>query len=125
MTEDNGTIRQFNTGATRDTAEGKYDYEGFLSPLVIHAYAEYMHSHRKQADGTLRDSDNWQKGIPETVYMKSMWRHLIDVWMHHRGCDMSGLLEHALCGLIFNASGYLHELLKSQYSYEGVDPSDD
>ena len=28
-------IRKFNTGATRDTNEGKPSYKGFLSPLTI------------------------------------------------------------------------------------------
>jgi len=33
--KDTGTIRQFTTGATRDTSDGKLDYEGFISPLVL------------------------------------------------------------------------------------------
>jgi len=40
-----GKIRKFDTGATRDTNEGKYDYEGILSPTVIKRYAEYMNKH--------------------------------------------------------------------------------
>lgn len=51
-------IREFDTGATRTTEEGKYDYEGFLSPLVIERYGHYMHAHRIMPDGSLRDSDN-------------------------------------------------------------------
>ena len=72
-------MRKFNTGATRDVDNDKLDFEGFLSPTVLIRYAEYMHTHRKQSDGALRDSDNWQKGIPKEVYMKSMWRHFMDV----------------------------------------------
>ena len=101
-------MRQFETGATRDTEEGKLDYEGFLSPLVLKRYAEYMHEHRIQADGNLRSSDNWQKGIPKDVYMKSAWRHFMDWWVSHRdeGCD-----QEAVCALLFNVMGYLHEEL--------------
>jgi hypothetical protein len=66
-------MREFETGATRNPEEGKLDYEGFLSPLVLECYAKYMHEHRLQSDGKLRDSDNWQKGIPKEVYMKSGW----------------------------------------------------
>ena len=33
-----GKIRKFKSGATRDTNEGKYDYEGFLHPVVIEAF---------------------------------------------------------------------------------------
>ncbi len=77
--------REFAGGAWRDTEEGKLDYEAFLSPLVLQAYAKYLHKHRTMPDGSLRDGDNWQNGIPLDVYMKSMLRHVVDVWLHHRG----------------------------------------
>ena len=102
-------MRKFQTGATRDTDENKLDYEGFLSHKVIKRYAEYMHTHRKQADGQLRASDNWQKGIPKDAYMKSMWRHFFEVWEAHREDKEK---QEALCALLFNVCGYLHEELK-------------
>lgn len=110
-------MRTFETGATRDSDSTKIDPEGFLSPLVVLRYSAYMHKHRKQADGNLRDSDNWQKGMSLPVYMKSLWRHFLDVWLLHRGHqsdhDDEGYdLEEALCAMLFNVSGYLHELLK-------------
>ena len=105
-------IRTFPTGATRDTDADKLDFEGFLSPLVLVRYAEYMNKHRKQSDGQLRDSDNWQKGIPQAQYMKSAWRHFMDWWLEHRGHKSREGLEDALCGLLFNVAGYLHESLK-------------
>lgn len=104
-------IRKFETGATRDSEENKLDYEAFLSPLVLERYAEYMHRHRQQPDGSLRDGDNWQKGIPKDAYMKSMWRHFMDLWMFHRGHNGRESIEEALCAIIFNAMGYLHERL--------------
>lgn len=115
-------MRIFETGATRDDDTNKFDYEGFLSPMVLERYAEYMHSHRVQADGKLRDSDNWQKGITLVAYIKSLWRHFFDVWKIHRGLGpifdkKDGhvvTVDEALCAVIFNASGYLHEVLKSQ-----------
>lgn len=106
-------MRQFETGATRDSDNQKIDYEGFLSPLVLERFGRYMHQHRLQADGRLRDSDNWQKGIPRTAYMKSAWRHFVDWWHGHRGARTREQLEEALCATIFNAQGYLHELLKT------------
>lgn len=106
--------RKFDTGATRDQDFTKPDYEGFLSPLVIERFGEYMHAHRKQADGVLRDSDNWQKGIPLAAYMKSGFRHFQDWWSQHRGLAGKDLLEDALCALLFNVSGYLHETLKAR-----------
>jgi hypothetical protein len=114
-------LRQFTTGATRNLDNNKLDYEGFLSPLVIEAFAKYMHSHRLQADGTMRAADNWQKGIPLDVYMKSGWRHFFDWWKLHRGVEALSPEDghkidkvEALCALMFNVQGYLHELLKEQ-----------
>jgi hypothetical protein len=120
-------MRTFDTGATRDTDISKLDYEGFLSPLVLKRYAEYLNKHRVQADGKLRDSDNWQKGIPLDVYMKSMWRHFMDVWLRHRDSRIRSddLLEESLAAVIFNASGYLHEILKNQIAVESEIDCDD
>ena len=109
-----GTARTFNTGATRDTDEGKFDYEGFLSPLVLERYAEYMNKHRTQSNGELRDSDNWQKGIPKLVYIKSGWRHFFDWWKAHRKYTTRDTMEDILCALMFNVMGYLHEVLKEK-----------
>ena len=105
------TVRTFKTGATRDAEDGKLDYEGFLSPLALRRFAQYMHQHRIQPDGSLRASDNWQKGIPFDAYMKSGFRHFMDWWTLHRAWNDEGL-EDALCGVIFNAQGYLHEVLQ-------------
>jgi len=107
-------MRQFKSGATRDSADGKFDYEGFLSPLVIARFGEYMHKHRLQSDGNLRDSDNWQKGIPKEAYIKSAWRHFMDWWGECRGYASKDGLEEALCALLFNIQGYLHEHLKEK-----------
>lgn len=114
VTKDSGKIRTFGTGATRDTDEGKPDFEGFLSPIVINRFGEYMSKHRKQSDGSLRDSDNWQKGIPKDQYMKSLLRHIQDMWLEHRGFKSRDEMEEVICAIIFNAQGYLHELLKER-----------
>ena len=108
-------MREFDTGATRNSDEGKPDYEAYLSPLVIQRYGEYMAKHAVQADGKLRPGDNWQKGFPLSSYVKSGWRHMLDWWLLHRGYKdqaEADNIEEALCAVIFNASGYLHELLK-------------
>ena len=107
-------IRKFETGATRDTEEGKLDFEGFLSPIVLEKFAEYMNKHRKQSDGQLRDSDNWQKGIPKKDYIKSLFRHFMDFWKEHRGYRSRDGIEESLCGIIFNSMGYLFEILKEK-----------
>ena len=112
-------MRQFETGATRDDSESKFDFEGFLSPACLEAYGEYMHKHRVQADGALRDSDNWQKGMDKSVYIKSMFRHAMDLWFIHRGILRDDKKDgHRLtakevcCALLFNVFGYLFEDIK-------------
>lgn len=104
--------REFSTGATRDTDHEKIDFEGFLSPLVIEAYGDYMHRNRFLPDGSVRASNNWQLGIPTTAYMKSLWRHFFSVWMAH--FKRQPLPKQELCAVIFNASGLLHETLKAE-----------
>lgn len=110
---DTGAVREFKTGATRDTAQNKPDYEGFLSPLVIEAFGVYMHYNRLQSNGNVRDSDNWQLGIPQPVFMKSAFRHFVDWWKFHRGLPIKENLVWAICGILFNAMGYLHEAIKN------------
>ena len=114
-------MRTFATGATRNTDTNKLDYDGFLSPYALEAYAKYMHKHRFQEDGSLRDSDNWQKGIPLAVFVKSLWRHFFDFWAITRGLvrvsPEDGHLidvEEACCSIMFNVMGYLHEHLKER-----------
>ena len=120
-------IRTFSTGATRNADTNKYDFEGFLSPLALRAFGAYMHEHRHQKDGTLRDSDNWQRGITAEVYLKSGLRHTFDWWSLHRGYSVTNpdtgkpvAMEETLCAVIFNAMGRLHELKKSE-----LDPTPD
>ena len=113
-------IRTFDTGATRDKEDHKNDYEGFFSPLVFRRYGDYMQEHRKQKDGSVRDSDNWQKGMGLSAFMKSKWRHFMDIWTifdGYKAIDFDGAevdLEDALCADLFNTMGYLHEVLKAK-----------
>lgn len=106
--------REFESGANRNSSEGKFDYEGFNSALVDHSFAKYMHHHRKLEDGTLRDSDNWQKGFGDNhfdVCMKSAWRHFVDMWKEHRNLSSRDGIDSAICGLLFNVMAYYHKLL--------------
>ncbi len=119
--KDNGTLRTFDTGATRDTAEGKLEPWGFTSALVEKAYSEYMHSHRTQTDGTLRDSDNWKKGIPFNEYKKSLSRHVLDLRLIFEGFPEEAReqdLVRVLCAVKFNVDGLLFEYLKAQIEAE-------
>lgn len=104
--------RAFETGATRDSDEGKLDFDGFLSPLVLRSFAIYMHKHRTDSNGELRDSDNWKKGIPNDQYMKSMWRHFVAVWEDFNNIKTDDDEVENLNALLFNVMGLLHEKLK-------------
>src|SRR5678815_3707830 len=115
---DTGAMRAFETGATRNV-EKDPDIYGFTSPLALHAFAAYMHANRVQADGSLRDSDNWKRGIPQDSYMRSMRRHLQDLTLHWDGYPelaREDMLA-AICGLFFNVQGFLHELVKGEIEY--------
>jgi hypothetical protein len=110
------TAQTFETGATRSSSEDRYDPEGYMSPLVEERFSNYMLKHQYQADGTKRDSDNWQKGMPRETYMKGMKRHVLHLWLRHRGWttddpNAGATIEEDLCAIIFNAQGYLHDIL--------------
>ena len=112
-------VRKFETGATRSNDAGRYDPEGFLSPIAIERFCEYMQKHRVQPDGSVRASDNWQKGIPHEAYMKGMWRHFLHLWTRFRGHQVQDPLataseEEDLCAIWFNVQGRLHELVKAR-----------
>lgn len=106
-------MREFETGATRDSDDDKLDFEGYLNPLVLERFALYMRYHQKQADGRMRTSDNWQKGMTKDAYIKSGLRHVHDWWMEHRGYQSREGLQDALCAVIFNVMGYLLEDLRA------------
>ena len=78
------SIRTFDTGATRSSDQGRDDPEGYLSPLAIDRFNQYMTKHRVQPDGNIRASDNWQKGLPLDTLMKGMWRHMLHAWTRDR-----------------------------------------
>lgn len=113
-------VRRFESGATRDTDQNKLDFEGFLNPLVDESFALFMHKHRVQPGGGLRSADNWQKGIPKDVYMKSLFRHFQHLRLLHRGYEARNekgnlvTLEGTLNAIRFNTQGYLLETLKEE-----------
>lgn len=112
-------LRSFETGATRSPDAGRPDPEGFMSPIVVECFSDYMNRNRVQSDGTVRASDNWQKGIPLPVYAKGLSRHYYHFWTRHRGYQVmdpmaAKNIKDDLCAIMFNAAGYLFELLKAE-----------
>jgi hypothetical protein len=110
-------MNQFSSGAIRDTDIDKLQYARFLSPLVIKRYCEYLHKHRKQADGKIREPDNWKLGIPQLRYMDSKFRHFMDTWLINCGYPKEATEqneEETLCAELFNTMGKLHEILQEK-----------
>jgi hypothetical protein len=112
------SVRTFATGATRNSLGDKLQYEGYFSPLVLRARAEYMRTHQRQEDGSLRAADNWQKGIPKDALIDSGHRHFVDWWLAHRGHATQADVREAICALMFNAEAYLHALLLEDAAME-------
>lgn len=118
-------VQKFATGATRSADEGKNQYWGFLSYPAIEEFGDYMTRHRVQPDGSLRDPNNWQKGIPIQKYIESLLRHSLELWgLHMRylprrlareypGKSRDFLLKETACAIYFNVQGFLHEYLKA------------
>jgi hypothetical protein len=109
-------MREFDGGATRDGDEGKIDPDGYLSPEALGAFFAYMQKHQTCADKSTRSSSNWKAGIPREVYLKSLWRHFFTAWTIYRDTKdhtREEMIE-ALCGVMFNTQGLLHEILKEQ-----------
>jgi len=110
-------MRTFTTGATRSDIEGKLSYMRALSPAVLRRYVQYLAKHRKQTDGQMRSFDNWKKGIDPDTYLDGLLRHTWDAWLMHQGhkpSDETYDLPDLLCAIIFNASGWLFELLVAE-----------
>jgi hypothetical protein len=100
-------VRQFETGATRDSNDDKVDYR-CLSIRAIRRFADYMHKHRIQADGSRRDADNYKKGIPVEAYLESGQRHMVE-WMSAVEEGRLDDAEELACAIWFNLQGWLHE----------------
>jgi len=110
------TMRVSESGAIRSPLGNKPQYEGYNSPLVEWRFGQFMLKHQTPEDGSHRDADNWQKGMDISIYIDSMHRHYMDLWLHHRGYSHLATepLEEALCALRFNVNGYLFETLKAK-----------
>lgn len=114
--------RTFETGAFRDTSNHKLSYLRHLSPVVLRRYVTFLHKHRQMPDGSLREPDNWKLGMPKREWAESLLRHMWDFWAVSEGEDIlrpetdsePQNLQDLLCAIMFNAQGYLNELIKEE-----------
>jgi len=114
-------VTTFETGAARDTQEGKPNFYECLSPFAVWRYGEYMAvASAKYGDG------NWQKGIPIESYMKSLERHFLKLKMQLAyDYDAEPGVDHA-AAIMFNVMGLMHvqELAKRGQEVTGRGSSD-
>jgi hypothetical protein len=123
----NWTNRFFESGAKRDSDAGKLNFAGYLSPRVLKRFAEYMLKHQTMRDGSARAADDWKSGMPRQSYKESMWRHFFDVWCHLDGTPELAQERdpaEALCALLFNTQGLMHEVLLGRDVGVEVKPKD-
>lgn len=104
MNKKNIKITKFESGAIRDTQEGKLDFIETLSFTALNRYIGYM-TGKKIKYG----AGNFKKGIPIESYEKSLMRH-VDKYMRNKyenGNDEKN--EDHLSAMIFNIFGIIHE----------------
>ena len=63
--------RTFNSGAKRDSNEGKENYSVNVSALALRRYAQYM-----TGKANLYGEGNYLKGIPSKECLESLLRHI-------------------------------------------------
>jgi hypothetical protein len=93
--QDSGERQQFDTGAVRDTTEGKGRFD-LISPEVLFRLARWTQL------GAVKYSDrNWEKGIPISRCVDSCMRHLVK---YLDGWDD----EDHLAAVVWNAMAIMH-----------------
>lgn len=87
---DSGARTNFETGAVRDAMAGK-GLPSCIPTIALRAVS------KRFEDGALKyGRDNWQKGIPVSRYIDSIYRHL---WAFMEGCNE----EDHLSAVMWNA----------------------
>src|SRR5579864_627118 len=69
--KDSGRRQEFQTGARRDTSEGKGRFDLLPCHALTRLAQHFENGARKY------DDNNWRKGIPLNRYLDSAMRHLV------------------------------------------------
>lgn len=95
-------VTKFETGAIRDTQDGKFDIGEYISPLALaRLYAHMQKNAKKYGAG------NWRKGIPTESAKQSKRRHDWVIEMEEYGVVLEPDSDH-LAGAWFNIMQRLH-----------------
>lgn len=102
-------ITTFDTGAIRDSQEGKEDYIETISWSAFKRFAQYM-TGKKAKYG----AGNFKKGIPIENYEQSMLRH-VQKYLENKyeGGTVEKEEDH-LSAILFNVFGIMHEELRAK-----------
>jgi len=93
--KDSGQRQTFDTGAVRDTQEGKPRYD-LIPPTALRRVA--MH----YANGAKKYTErNWEQGMDFSRFYASMFRHMMDFAMGEN-------VEDNLAAVVFNALAIMH-----------------
>jgi len=97
-------ITEFETGAIRDSQDGKVDFVETISFTAHERYARYM-TGKKKKYGT----GNFKKGIPITSYEQSLLRHVDKYFRNKYEGGQDELNEDHVAAMRFNVDGIMHE----------------
>lgn len=120
VTKDSGVREEFETGAKRDSREGKGRFD-LLTPLAIRRLAGvYERGAAKYGD------HNWQRGMPLGRYMDSALRHLFDYMEGKRDEDHLAQAMWNVAAMIHTEEmierGHYPKELDDMMDYTLVDP---
>ena len=97
-------LTKFDTGAVRDTQEGKPDFVETQSFTANRRYAGYM-TGKKAKYGV----GNFKKGIPISSYEQSLLRHVDKYFRNKYEGGQDEPNEDHLAAIRFNVDGIMHE----------------
>jgi hypothetical protein len=97
-------VREFETGAIRDSDDSKEDYIETISWTAFKRYAEYMTGKKKKYG-----AGNFKKGIPIDSYEQSLARHLQKYLSNKYENGNNEKEEDHLSAMVFNLFGIMHE----------------
>lgn len=104
LIKDTSGITFFETGAIRDSIEGKEMYTETISWTAFRRYAVYMTGKREKYG-----SGNFKKGITAESYENSLMRHIAKYMINKLEDGSLEKGEDHLSAIIFNTLGLMHE----------------
>lgn len=108
-------ITKFNTGAIRDSQEGKEDYIETIPWASMKRFAKYMTS-KKAKYG----AGNFKKGIPISSYEQSLLRHIQKYIENKYEGGTVEVNEDHLSAIVFNVFGIMYEE-RNTWTLKGIE----